>query len=242
MKKTFLTLVPLLVLFTSCRFDNFFEPAINGTGEIIKQQRSSLNNFNKIEASRNLNITIEQSNNFDVVVEANENLIDFITTKTENNTLIITTSKNIGNGTKNVTVKMPQINNILVSSATRIASKGALKGNELYINSSSGANVNLNTEYEYINATSSSGSAIELTGKALKTAYNASSGANINASELLTNETTANASSGAFIGTNTIVKLKAEASSGGNVTYFKNPSEIDVQESSGGNVSNSKNN
>ena len=97
--------------------------------------------------------------------------------------------------------------------------------------------MDLNIESDNISATSSSGSSINVQGKALKVQTTASSGASVDAGKLLANEVNADVSSGGSINVHPIVTLKAEASSGGHINYDITPKTIEKKSSSGGSIS-----
>jgi hypothetical protein len=161
-----------------------------------------------------------------------------ITTKVENGVLIITSkySSFINIKSKKVIVKMPNIESIQASSASSIKGIGIIKGENIRLDSSSAAEMDLNIESDLISCKTSSGSSIVIHGKALKLETKASSGSEINAKDLLANEVISDVSSGGSISVHPIVRLEAEASSGGNINYDNVPKSIQRTTSSGGSI------
>jgi len=94
----------------------------------------------------------------------------------------------------------------------------------------------LSLEFDAIYCKASSGSSINIDGKALKLETYSSSGSDIDANELLVNDVIAKASSGGSINVHPIVSLEAKASSGGSVNYNIMPKSIEKSTSSGGSV------
>lgn len=227
----------MALLFGSCNGLGSIN-SITGSGHVTTEKRTVTDDFKNIEISNALDLVIEQSDKTEIIVEADDNLQKEITTKVENGVLVI--SCKFGNyiniTSKKITVKMPVIEGIEASSASTVSANTTLKGNNLTLDSSSAANVNLSTEYESIQIITSSASNQTITGKSLHVDASASSGSVINTTDLLANEVVASASSGASVIVHPIVNLKAEASSGGSITYKGTPKSIQKEENSGGSV------
>jgi hypothetical protein len=226
------------LLFASCNHSINLN-SIEGSGNITTEKRTVEGNFKSIEVNNSIDLVIEQSDKMEIVVEADDNLQKHITTKVENGTLVISFDKNSFSnaGSKKVTVKMPVIDELEATSSATITSKNTLKGENIRLNTSSAASIDINIESDIITCDSSSGSSITINGKALKMETTASSGSEINATKLLANEITADVSSGASINVHPIVTLLAEASSGGDISYDIQPKSIQKKTSSGGTIS-----
>lgn len=224
------------LLFASC---NLNMNTVEGSGNVTTEKRIVQGDFKNISVSNAIDVVIEQSDKTEITVEADDNLQKEIITKVENGTLIIKCKYNsFRNITmKKVTVKMPALDKIEASSASSVQSKNVFQGENIDLESSSAATMDVNIESDNISATSSSGSSINIQGKALKVQTRASSGASVDAGKLLANEVEAGASSGGNINVHPIVTLKAEASSGGHVTYNTVPKNIEKNSSSGGSIS-----
>lgn len=225
------------LLFASCNHAINLN-SIEGSGNVTTEKRTVEGNFKSIEVNNNIDVVIEQSDRTEILVEADDNLQKHITTKVENGTLIISFDKNsfINIGSKKVTVKMPIIEELEATSSATITSKNTLKGENIRLNASSGAAIEISIESDIITCNTSSGSSITINGKALKMKTTASSGSEINALKLLANEITADVSSGASINIHPIVSLTGQASSGGEIRYHIQPKTIQKKTSSGGSI------
>ncbi|MGO4772345.1 head GIN domain-containing protein [Flavobacterium sp. W22_SRS_FK3] len=232
----FIIVTVTALLFASC---NFNMNSIEGSGNVTTEKRIVQGDFKNIDVSNAIDVVIEQSDAIEVTVEADDNLQKEIITKVENGTLVIkckySSFRNIT--MKKVTVKMPALDKIEASSASSVQSKNVFQGENIDLESSSAATIDVNIEFDNISATSSSGSSISMQGKALKVQTKASSGASLDAGKLLANEVEAGASSGGSVTVHPIISLKAEASSGGHVTYNTAPKTIEKNSSSGGSIS-----
>jgi len=206
------------LLFASC---NLNMNTVEGSGNVTTEKRIVQGDFKSIDVSNAIDLVIEQADVTEIVVEADDNLQNEIVTKVENGTLVI---KCKFNSFRNVT------------SAASIQSKNLLQGENIDLESSSAATMDLNIESDNISCKASSGSSITVQGKALKIKTKASSGSSIDAGKLMANEVEADASSGATLEVHPIVSLKAGASSGANINYVSTPKTIEKTSSSGGSV------
>ena len=231
----FIVATIIALLFSSC---NLNMNTIEGSGNVTTEKRIVQGDFKNIKASNAIEVVVEQSDKYEVIVEADDNLQKEIVTKVENGTLVVrckfSSFRNVA--MKKVTVKMPVIEKLDASSASSIQSKNVIQGENIELESSSAATMDVNVESDNIVATASSGSVINAQGKALKFQTRASSGASIDAGKLLANEIDADASSGGSVQVHPILSLKAGASSGGSINYNSVPKTIEKNSSSGGSI------
>jgi len=224
------------LLFASC---NFNMNTIEGSGNVTTEKRIVQGDFKNIQVSNAIDLVIVQSDSTEIIVEADDNLQKEIETKVENGTLVIRCKFNSFHNIsqKKVTVKMPVINKIEASSAASVMSKNIIQGQDVELETSSAATMDVNVESDNISCRTSSGSSITIQGKALKTVAKASSGSSVNAGKLMANEIEADASSGGSLEVHPILSLKAGASSGGSINYNNAPKTIEKTSSSGGSIS-----
>lgn len=236
---TWITKIIIIVitalLFSSCHFDY---NSVKGSGTITTESRTISEKFTGIDVSSAIEVTLEQADKTEVIVEADDNLLNTIKTEVKNGKLVISNESyvTIRNGTRKVTVKMPIIEDLEASSASSITSKNTLKGNQIFIKSSSAGSIKLDLEMDAITCKSSSGSSIELKGLAMQFDTQASSGSTTKCFKLLANSIVADASSGSSIDVHPIVSLKAEASSGASIEYNSVPKNLQKKSSSGGSI------
>lgn len=225
------------LLFGSCNHSINLK-AIEGSGNVTTEKRIVEGDFKSVKVSNAIDLIIEQSDKTEISVVADDNLQKYITTKVENGTLVISYDKNsfINIKSKKVTVKMPNIDQLMASSSATITSKNMLKGENIELHASSAASIDAEIEADMIICDASSGSSITVNGKALKIETEASSGSQIDAKNLLANEVTADVSSGGSIDVHPILSLIAEASSGGSIDYIVAPKSVQKKISSGGSI------
>ncbi|WP_125722638.1 head GIN domain-containing protein [Flavobacterium ustbae] len=234
----FIIITITALLFASC---NFNVNAIEGSGNVTTEKRTVQGDFQNISVSNAIDLVIEQSDVKEITVEADDNLQKEIITKVENGTLIIecqySSFRNITS--KKVTVKMPVVHKIEASSASTVETNGTIQGEDITLDVSSAASMEVNIESDRISIDAGSGSSVNIIGKALSLTTSVSSGGSIDAEKLMANEIHADASSGGTVSVHPILSLKADASSGGNINYSGNPKTVEKSASSGGSVNKS---
>lgn len=225
--------VILTLLCVSCGFER-----VDGSGNVVTQNRNITQEFNAVAASGGLEVIIEQGSERAVIVEADDNLQEHIKTEVTGKELKISSDVNIGSsGAKKVIVKLPAIESIEASSGSNVKSRNTLKNKSINLATSSGSSMEVTVDAKDTTCKSSSGSGLNVSGKTEKLETDSSSGSTLNAKELSANDVNAEASSGSSISVNPLQSLSAKASSGGSVKYVSTPNKLDKKISSGGSVS-----
>ena len=227
----------MALLFSSCIRSFNLDNGIQGSGNITTKTRTQSQDFKNIEVSNGISVIVEQANTQSIIVQADDNLQQHIITKIENGILKIESDESY-NATETpvVNIKMPIINGLITSSASKIVSLGTIITENITAKSSSGSKINISVEADAIKLESESGSSIEANGKALKLETHASSSSKIDAENLMTNEVFASTESGSKTSVYPILKLDAKASSGSRISYHKIPKTLSKEENSGGSV------
>ncbi len=233
--KIILSLI-LIATLTSCQYDlNIGQ--VNGDGDVITEERHVDQDFEQVRGSRGLDVYLTEGNENKIVVEADENLLDLIETTVSNGKLTITSSKNIGRAkAKKVHVTYVKLTNIEASSGSDVIGNSVIKSETLTLDSSSGADLEVEVFAKDLYVETSSGADIEVTGKSSTLYANASSGSEIDAKKLEVTNCNAKASSGADITVTVNNKLNAKASSGGDVKYYGDPVSVSKKDSSSGSI------
>ena len=180
-------------------------------------------------------VYVTQADEFKIKVEADENIIDLIRTDIKNGKLRIHSSENIGRATKNIYVSLPKVTTLRSSSGAHLTSKNTIKSNELEIDASSGAILEIEVVVNEIDIDASSGANLNISGVADEAMIDVSSGGNINARNLETQTCDADASSGGNVKVQVSKSLMADASSGGNISYSGDPT-VEKKKSVSGSV------
>jgi hypothetical protein len=236
--ETIKLLIALILTTTliSCQFDMNIGQ-VSGNGNVETEEREIDQDFDQVEGNRGLDVYLTEGNENKVVVEADENLLDLIETDVVNGKLVITASKNIGRAkTKKIHVTYTHLKNIEAHSGSDVIGTNVIKSETLTLDSSSGADLEVEVFSKELYAETSSGADIDVSGKASNLYANASSGSDLNAKKLEVIDCSAKASSGANIIVNVKDKLNARATSGGDVKYYGNPLSVIKKDGSSGSV------
>lgn len=235
MKKKYLLpgLGIICMIFTSCIG---FGPSIKGNGKVVEENRP-VEKFNGIRVSRGMDVYVSQDSIQKVVVKADENLLDVIQTRIEDNNLVITVTENIREAkSKKVYVTVNDLHEISAMAGSNVSTEETLRFDNLKLSSIAGSNLKLELITKSLLAKAAAGSSILLKGLSVNAECRAMAGSNIKAQDFNAQKGIAKANSGSNIWLTVGKEIDANASSGGNVYYFGNPTSTSVKNSSGGNT------
>lgn len=220
------------ILLTNCHFK--YEEIV-GNGKQKTEKRKLNQDFKSVKISESLTVHIIQSPEVALEIKADENILKHIITSVENGQLNIYVSSDVSiDSNPMIELKMPLIEKLMATSGAKIITKAKIKGQNLTVETSSGAMAELNTAYDAVKLESSSGSGIQIKGLSLNLTSSASSGSTIKAKELMSNNVKAEANSGSMINVYPILNLTAVANSGGGIEYHNTPKKIQKETNSGG--------
>jgi hypothetical protein len=207
----------------------------SGSGVIVSETRN-LGSFTAVNVGGGFEVEIKLGNNPKLLVEADDNIINDIETRVDNNQLKISMRDGISynNVHMKIFITAPLINKISSAASADVKVKDELTADDkIIIRASSGSSIIARLNAPAADVDASSGAEIDLAGRTKNLEVQASSGASIDADELLSENTNAQTSSGATVKVHASVKLDAKASSGGSVSYRGAATAV-AKESSGG--------
>tara|TARA_B110000858_G_scaffold105653_1_gene120872 strand:+ start:9869 stop:10594 length:726 start_codon:yes stop_codon:yes gene_type:complete len=232
----FLAILFIAAIFTSCG-SNMFNGVV-GNRNIVTIERTIKADFTGIKVSTGIDLFIRQGSTNAITVEADENLHDLIITEVKEGILKIYTDKNIWKSkARKVYVTIENLTLLKASSGSNVKSESVINTNEIYIDASSGASIDIEVVAKSAVTEASSGSDVKIKGTTINHTARASSGSSINAYKLKSTNANASASSGASINIYASKNMDAKASSGGAIDYTGNPTRINKEASSGGSIS-----
>jgi hypothetical protein len=152
-KYFFATLIALLFL-TACSKDK-----ISGSGPVATETRHAVN-FTKITANGSAPVYITQGANFGVQVKGYSNLLPYMETIVNGNTLNVgyRHDVNVKNDNVEVYVTLPTLESVVTNGSGNIETKGAFNGASLQVGISGSANVNIESGNVALFKVNSSGS------------------------------------------------------------------------------------
>lgn len=202
-----------LILAGGCGFGRFSKlKGVQGSGT-AKIERREVSGFSKIEAGGAVNLTIRTQNDFDVSIEADDNLLRYIKTEVDGDTLKIYSEGSISTKNNiNVKILMPEIKSLNVSGAS--------------------AAVVSNVKTESVELTASGASKIKIDGSAKDLESDASGSSKIDAENLTVENAEAETSGASSSTISASNDLKLDASGASSIYYTGEPKNI-KQNSSG---------
>ena len=232
----FIGILFIATIFTSCGLDIF--NGVVGNSNVVITERTIKADFSGIKVSTGIDLFIRQGSTNAITVEADENLHDLIITEVKEGILKTYTDKNIWKSkARKVYVTIENLTLLKASSGSNVKSESVINTNEIYIDASSGASIDIEVVAKSAVTEASSGSDVKIKGTTINHTARASSGSSINAYKLKSTNANASASSGASINIYASKNMDAKASSGGVIDYTGNPTKISKEASSGGSIS-----
>ena len=187
------------------------------------QTTRTVGNFNKVSASSSVKVKLIKSNEQKVEFKMTRGNEEDLITEVKNNKLIIKIKSSMfnwkSNGKANVKVYYTDLNSVEASAGATVKGDELIHAEEMNVEVSSGATVDVEVEAKNIDAEVSSGARLALEGSAEYGDFEVSSGGNLNAADMICDKVSAEASSGGNLKVHANKKLKADASSGGNIRY-----------------------
>lgn len=203
---------------TSAKFFTFsFNRGVAGSG-IAQTEKRNVADFKAIEVGGVFEVEITAQKDFSVEVEADDNLLQFIRTEVNGETLEIKADKRFS--TKNpirVKISAPDIENLQISGASRI-SLANLKNDSLHVDSSGASKIKIDGETQNL--------VVDMSGAS-----------RLDAENLKSENATIDASGASQINVFVSNDLKADLSGASKVNYSGNPKNIERKTSGASSVS-----
>lgn len=130
MRKSLLYILPALIALSSC--DEIFRKTVNGSGNITSENRN-INNADKIKSYGSFDITIIQGTTPSVKVEADDNLMEYIITRNEDDALVIKTREGYNLRTDDaikVTITTNELELLEVAGSGNVKGQGKFTGRD----------------------------------------------------------------------------------------------------------------
>ena len=224
MKQRLLSLILLVSIISSCHFGG--GERIRGNGN-MKVENRNLSSFDAVYVSGNTDIYVKQDSAFSVRVEADENLMEYIITELDGNTLKIR-SKDGANLKSSRSIKVyvsgPSFKYFKASGACDIFSENKITSSEaLAIDISGASDVQLELMAPQIEADLSGAGSITLSGQTKDFKVDGSGSTDIKCFDLETENTDIELSGAGNAAVSASVKLDVRVSGAADVRYKGNP-------------------
>ena len=202
----------------------------------VKKGTFSLDPFDKIEASKGINVTLEEDKEEKMLVEIENGEVGDVIYSVEGKTLKVKMKTSIGKGVVvRCTIYYKTLISVSSSMGASVDNNGTLYGDILKLSATSDANMTLNVDVKRIDATSSIGKII-VSGVTEFQEVAANTGGKYLANELESKQALLKASTGATIEANVSEKVDSKASSGATIDIIGDPKSVKWEENFGGKV------
>jgi len=196
---------------------------IKGNGNVSEENRD-VTQFTSIDVRGAYKIFIRQGEKEELAVRADENLQDNIHCKVDGKTLKIWNERNIINATElKLFITVKDLEKIEISGACKLKSKSEIKGDNLKIDISGAAKVDMQVDINQIDIDLSGGSESNLSGKAKDVSVDISGAGDLNALNLETDNFDIDISGAGRAKVFANKELNASISGAGKVEYKGNP-------------------
>ena len=202
-----------------------------------KSETRDLSSFSSISVGEAIDVYLIQGSSESAKIEVSGIDIDEVLTEVNGNRLKVHLEKgNYRNIDVDVWITYRTIEEIDMSSAATVLTRGALKANSLRVDASSAADGELEIDVKSLEVNVSSSADLEISGEAMMQEVTVASAGRYNGYDLNCEEAEVSASSAGSARVNVSKKLDARASSAGSIRYKGNPDKIYKDDNSGGSV------
>lgn len=239
MKKTISTLVlALTVSFTSNAQSWWNSKKIKGNGKVVTEIRNT-GNYDGVAVGGSFDVILVNGTEGKITIESEENLLPYIITEVERNTLKIKYKKNTNIRTTKklvVTVPVKEIDQISLGGSGTITSSGQLHSEEFKVNLGGSGRIELELDATDVSASIGGSGDIKLSGKTNEFRCSIAGSGSIKAYELQSNDLNANIAGSGSIRTTVSTRINARVVGSGRVYYKGEPKYVDSKSVGSGDV------
>ncbi|MGM0635053.1 MAG: GIN domain-containing protein [Bacteroidota bacterium] len=223
-----------LALF-SC--SDFAVVTINGEGEVVTKE-FELDEFSKIHLANGWNVKLIPSKVNKIEARVNQNLVEFIDFKIEDETLELRSERTIKKAdSKQIDIYFSgNLSEIVSTSGISLTAADIIGAAKLDLKLTSGTQVKLTLEAQELNVKATSGAQVTLAGVAEKAELKSTSGSSLETEGLRCFRLKAKSTSGGYLSLTAVDFLEAKSTSGGLIKHNKSVKEITTETTSGGNI------
>jgi len=242
MKKAALLIIVLLcsigLTMTGCSQFGY----VVGVGPVVTTNYD-YSNFSNVEISNSFEFDISQSDTYSITTSTHQNVVDFLDIYKSGNTLIVRLkNSHYASPNPKITVTMPELNNLIVSGASKGSIQGFKSTNGFELTASGASQLNMNIEAGATKVgisgaskvsgnlksldtklTLSGASQCELKGAAGLTSIDVSGASQINSPDFIMRNADVNLSGASTVTVNTSGTLNLDVSGASTLNYMGNP-------------------
>jgi len=227
MKNSILYILALPVLFTACQ-----SKCIEDSGKHSGRE-SVVKPYDEIRISGPVKLVMRQDSSFKLSVEADSNLIDLVKTSVDGHELVIKLDQEKYCGKDSVVINagIGDLKKLSVKGACRVFTSALIHVNDLAINSSGAAKINLELNAGKLTTTTEGTASINLIGQAGEHRVKSTGAIEMNAFAFVTGIYDLNVEGVGKLNINVLNELKAKTSGATAIYYKGNPKKVDENKS-----------
>jgi hypothetical protein len=211
---------------------------ISGNGNVITENRN-ISKINEIRNSGSINVEIRNGSDYLVSVEDDENLLPYVITEVNGNTLNIRYKNgvSINNDHASVIVTVPSLERITTSGSGDISGNDIIKSDEEFeIHSTGSGDVDIHLDAPSIKVSGSGSGNIQLSGRTRDFDARMSGSGDLMCANLQSENTSVSISGSGNASVFASVSLKARTTGSGDINYSGNPKKEDIHKSGSGDI------
>ena len=211
--------------------------SISGSSFAQNSEVRKLDNFSEVSVGEAVNVILVKGNKNEANITSSNIDLDEIETDVSGDRLRIgIEGRHRGSIKVSITLTYKEIDELNISSAADVNTKGAIETESLAINVSSAGDGDLEIDVKELKVEVSSAGDLYLKGKAVSQRVNISSAGDYDGYDLVCETVNLKVSSAGSAEVYAKKEIDANASSGGSVRYKGDPEKVYVNSSSGGSV------
>ncbi len=235
-------LVLLALLATSfVNAQDWYGEKVKGNGKEVSEKRTT-SEYDVISVSGPMDMTLIAGKEGDLTLLGEENLLPYIKTEVEGNTLKIYVEKKINLRPSNnkkliITVPFDKISKVSLAGSGDIMSKDVITGESFEVRLSGSGNVSMEVNSTNLEAAIAGSGDISIKGKATNLEAKISGSGDIKCENVVSENATASISGSGDIKVNCSKKLVGRISGSGDIRYKGKPESVDKKVNGSGEVS-----
>jgi len=237
--KTTTTLLALFISISMVNAQNWGKNKIKGSGNEVTVTRST-SDYDEISTGGAFSVELVAGKEGTITMVGDDNLLELIVTKVENNKLKIYIEKGTwfdSRGEKiKITIPFEDISKIDFGGSGKITTKSPIKTNNLEVNMSGSGNAKIDADTTSLAAILSGSGNLNVKGATSDINVKLSGSGEIDSSNVTSENATALISGSGNIELNCSKSLTAKISGSGNIIYSGNPESVDKKVSGSGNI------
>ncbi|MBB3970587.1 head GIN domain-containing protein [Mucilaginibacter phyllosphaerae] len=221
-----------VTLFSSCRRFR----CIKGKGEIRTESRK-MKSFTKIDVSGGYRVVLKQDSSEAISISIDDNLMKYVETTIEGNTLTVHSRKNIcPSGEATLTIGVKNLDGIAAAGAVDFKSDGRLNTKDLDIDLSGSTKIDIELNAAKVHTSASGSSEIYLKGQAASHDIDMSGSGKVEALDFVVGKYKISTSGASECKINVLNELDVHTSGSSDIQYRGNPGKVNNDQSGASSV------